>query len=56
MSKTKSREEMIKFLFNENYIEDDPKYDASNMAYLETQSTEELEDMIFQTKLFLNQG
>jgi len=41
----KNKEELIDFLFEELYAGDNPKYDASNLAYLNSLSRETLEDM-----------
>lgn len=45
-----NRKEMIEFLFNVLYRDDDPKRDGSNIAYLETFTDEELEDKVFDVK------
>lgn len=46
MAKKSNRQALIDTIMRKNYGDDDPKYDASNRAFLESLTTKELEDMV----------
>lgn len=47
-TKKTNRQVMIDKLMSTRYADDDPKYDGSNRAFLESLSTAELEKMVWE--------
>ena len=43
----RNKEELIDIMFKEYFASDDPKNDGSNLAYLNSLTIEQLEDMVW---------
>ena len=47
-----NRTEMIQYIMDNKYYDDDPKNDGSNLAFLQSLETKELEKMVDDLEIF----
>jgi len=47
-----NRTEMIQYIMDNKYYDDEPKYDWKNFQYLQSLSTKELEKMVDDLEIF----